>query len=261
MSQDNENKSNETLESAVLQAITVELQSDLIPNLVKKYLEKGISDVLADLTGYGGDVRKVLKQKLRDTMVPCIEQNDFNVYMVKLDTVLTEIINKTSLIENKEILDNFKDLMAEPDKGSIKLSEIFVEWQKHVAANVNTSGLDANCEDGEPSYELVEVTMSVDIQNRGSGYYKSNYDDATVFFKCEHDPEMDFEFRLYKHKDTKVWKNIGLNEYCNVNGLRHLGDFQIFLMKLNRAFVEIEIDDQEDSAEVEPDAKPEWELN
>lgn len=41
---------------------------------------------------------------------------------MKLDSVLTEIINNTTLNDNKEILENFQMCMREPNKKEITLS-------------------------------------------------------------------------------------------------------------------------------------------
>lgn len=57
-------------------------------------------------------------------MTPVIERVNLDEYTVKLDAVLTEIINSTNLIDNKEILGNFKSLMTDPDKDTISLKEV-----------------------------------------------------------------------------------------------------------------------------------------
>lgn len=93
-------------------------------------------------------------------MVPVIEKHNFNQYMVKLDSILTEIVNSTNLADNKRILDNFQSLLKEPEYKEIELSKIFEQYCEHVAKNVDTSNLEACCEDGEPYYEHVTASIT-----------------------------------------------------------------------------------------------------
>ena len=62
-------------------------------------------------------------------MTPTIERVSLDDYVVKLDAILTEIINSTNLVDNKEILGNFKSLMTEPDKDVISLKDVFEKYK------------------------------------------------------------------------------------------------------------------------------------
>ena len=65
--------------------------------------------------------------------MPFIEKYDMSDYIVKLDTVLTEIVNQTALVDNKRLLRNFQYLMTEPQEEEVKLSDLFREYEKYVA--------------------------------------------------------------------------------------------------------------------------------
>lgn len=62
-----------------------------------------------------------VKEKVSSVMIPAIERHDFSEHLVKLDTILTEIINKTSLADNQKILKNFKELMIEDSTKEISV--------------------------------------------------------------------------------------------------------------------------------------------
>ena len=53
-------------------------------------------------------------------LVPFIESYDMSGYIVKLDTLLAEMVNKSVLIDNKNLLENFKFMMEEPQETDIK---------------------------------------------------------------------------------------------------------------------------------------------
>lgn len=252
-----------TLEENISLMIAKKLEDGTIEKIIEDKLTSAIDSAVSDIFRWG-DGEKAIKEKLKAVMIPVIERHNFNDYALKIDTVLTEIINKTSLVDNKHILENFKELMIEPEIKEIKLSTIFEEYKKYVAENVDTDGLEANCEDGDPYYDYVEV--SVNVEKEEERYFKSSYDNAKIVFSCDHDEneELEYTLNVYKSKDeNKNWTILrnGITENVDIGSLRTLSKFEILLFKLIRSFAKIEIDTNYDSDEVEPDAKPEWDLN
>nr|DAY46647.1 MAG TPA: Dephospho-CoA kinase [Caudoviricetes sp.] len=154
------------LEQRISDAVNEKLNDGTVEKLIEQHIEKAVSQSLDGIFGYSGSGKKMIQSKLDEIMIPVIENHDFNRYIVKLDSVLTEIINNTSLKDNKDILENFKGLMKEPNKEKINLSDVFEEYKKYVAANVDTSELEAHCEDGEPYYDNVTATMEVEHEDK-----------------------------------------------------------------------------------------------
>lgn len=250
-----------TLEEKMSEVIQKKLEDGTIEKIVEEKLVTAIDSAVSDIFRWG-DGEKAIKEKLKEVMIPVIEKHNFNNYTLKLDSILTNIINQTSLVDNKYILESFKELMIEPEYKKIKLSTIFNEYKKYVAENVDTDGLEANCEDGEPYYDHVEV--SIDVEKDENKYFKSSYDDAKIVFACEHDEKQELEYTLqvYKNKDKEQWSilKIGIDKTIDINSLKNLSTFEILILKLSRAFVKIEIDIESDSDKVEPSEKPEWDL-
>lgn len=250
-----------TLEENISGIIAKKLEDGTIEKVVEEKLTAAIDSAIGEIFRWG-DGGKAIKEKLKDVMVPLIERHNFNDYALKLDAVLTSIINQTSLVDNKHILESFKELMTELQTDTIKLSEIFEKYQEYVSKNVDTDGLEANCEDGDPYYDYVGVNM--ETEHEEERYFRSSYDNATVTFSCEHDPkkELTYTLKLYKGKDKPEWRIMGsrYNQIIDFNSLRDMYDFEIFLIRLDRGFVKIEMDVENDSQEVEPEEKPEWNL-
>ena len=247
------------LEERIQNAVMEKLNDGTVEQIVKGSVESAIKKSLDDLFSWSGAGKKMIDEKVKEVIVPVIERHDFNQYIVKLDSILTEIINQTSLADNKEILDNFKALMIEPDMKVIKLSDIFKKYCEYVAHDVDTDNLEAYCEDGEPYYEPVTANMEVEHEDR----WFSSSEWCRVKFWCEADEKLNKELRLYKVKTDNNW-NISweMNTFCDINSLRNLSDFGIFLMTLRRAFVDVEMDTESECADdIEPEAKPEWSLD
>ena len=248
-----------TFEQKIAETVNEKLNDGTVEKLVEQYIEKGVSDALKEIFSYGGDGKKLIEKKLNETIVPVIERHDFNQYLTKLDSVLTEIVNNTVLADNRKILENFKGLMKEPESKEIKLSVIFKRYCEHVAANVDTDDLEAFCDDGEPYYQHVTVSMEVDHEDKR--WFKSSFDDCIVRFTCEEDEDLNCQIKLYKGTDEEKWNFRGYGDSIDINSLRNLSDFEVFLMALKRGFIDIIMDEESDfDDDIEPEKKPEWSL-
>lgn len=246
-------------EKKILSILDKKLNDGTIDKIIEEKLKKGVSEALDGVFGYRGEAKEAIEGKIKEVMVPVIERHDFNQYMVKLDSCLTEIVNSTNLADNKRILENFKSLLKEPDYEEIQISKIFEQYCEHVAKNVDTSNLEANCEDGEPYYE--NVTASMEVEHEDKGWFKSSYDDCVVKFTCEDDEDLNCRIRLYKEGNKDKWSILNCTDSIEINSLRNLSDFETFLSVLKRGFVKIILDtESEEIDDIEPEEKPEWSL-
>ena len=244
----------ETLEQAIARIINEKLNDGTVERIVSEKLEEAISSAMNDVFGWNGKGKEELRKRIQDIMVPAIEKHDFNKYLVKMDTVLTDIINNTNLADNERILENFRGLMKEPDYKEIKLSDIFEEYCKHVAENVDTDNLEVDTDD-TPSYQYVSAVM--DVEDTGGRY--SSYKECTVTLECEEDSELKIQFRLIKWKEDKAWNIRDVAEHVDINSLRRMSKFEVFLCTLKRAYVDVIIDTNNAQEEVQPEAEPEAE--
>lgn len=247
------------LEERIQNAVMEKLNDGTVEQIVKDSVENAIKKSLDDLFSWSGVGKKMIDEKVKEVIVPVIERHDFNQYIVKLDSVLTEIINQTSLAENEKILENFKSLMVEPDMKVIKLSDIFKKYCEYVAHDVDTTNLEARCDDSEPYYEHVTAEMEVEHEDR----WFSSSEWCSVKFWCEADEKLNKELRLYRSRDDRNWTiSYVMDTFCDINSLRNLSDFDISLMTLKRGFVDIEIDtESEYEDDIEPEETPEWSLD
>lgn len=247
-------------EQRIAEAVNEKLNDGTVEKLIEQYIEKAVSQSLDGIFGYRGSGKEMIQSKLDEVMIPVIEKHDFNQYVVKLDSVLTEIINNTNLKDNKDILENFKGLMKKPNKEEINLSDVFEEYKKYVAANVDTSELYAHCEDGEPYYDHVTATMEVEYEDKR--WFASSYDDCTVKLTCDEDENLNTQIKLYKRTNESRWSFRFGQDVIDINSLRYMNEFSVFIATLNRAFVKIVMDtEMECDDDIEPDKKPEWALD
>lgn len=227
-----------------------QLDSGIVEKVLREKFEKCIGDVVEE-TFRWGKVKKKIEEKIESAMVSYIERNDFSEYVVKLDSVLTEVVKNASA-DNAKLLKNFEHLMTPPEAGTIKSSELFEKWREYVAKNVETDGLEVNYDDGV-SYEPVEVSLEVEFEEERSW---SNFEYAALRFECEHDEKLNFEIRLNRWNKKKHW-NMNYCKDSNISSLRYLDDFSIYLMRLDQACVKLELDTDCEDDEVIPEKEPE----
>ncbi|MBU3111977.1 hypothetical protein [Clostridium lacusfryxellense] len=242
------------LENGIKDIISKKLEDGTVEKLIGDELEKGIIRALDRILGSYGDVTKVIEEKVKAVMIPYLEGYDYSKYIVKLDSILVDVL-KSSALENKKLLTNFKELMiSDEKKKSIKSSELFEAWKKYVCKNVATSELEVEYDDG-PSYECVEVTLTID-EDEGRNW--SSFEYATLVLECEKDEDMNFAIRLSKYNKDKGAKwDISYDTAHDIKSLRYLNEFEIFLMKLAQNGTTLEADITDDSDDITPDAEPE----
>lgn len=204
-----------------------------------------------------GKLEKAVKERVEQVLVPFIENYDMSAYIVKLDTVLTEIVNKSNLVDNKQMLENFRCLMKEPQITEIKLTDLFKEYKKFVARNMDTSGRKVEWEES-PEYEAMTVYFEFEEDLERSW---SSFKYATIDFTVdeeEQQDELNRTIRLSKwNEDKKNGWEVRVDTTPNLYSLRNMEEFDLLLIKLQRADVRLVADELGDEDYVYSDTKPE----
>ncbi|PES56075.1 hypothetical protein [Bacillus thuringiensis] len=239
------------LETSIKDVITQKLEDGTVDRLVAEQLEKGVKNALDHLFSSYGDVTKILEEQIKSVMVPYLEKHDYSEYIVKLDAVLVDILKQTAS-PNQKLISNFQQLMLPETEKELQVTDLFTKWTEHVAKNVETDGLEIDYDD-EPSYELVEVTMSVEIDEERDW---SSFKYATLLFECEHDEKMNFAVRLSKWKKEQGW-SINYDKSPDIRSLRYLSDFEVLLMRLDQGGTQLILDSEYENEHVRPETEPE----
>lgn len=90
----------DSFEQKIADCVNQKLTDGTVERLIEEKLEKGVADAISELFTYCGRAKEMLVGKFEEVMIPVIEKHDFNQYLTKLDTVLTEIVNNTSIADN-----------------------------------------------------------------------------------------------------------------------------------------------------------------
>ena len=241
------------LEDAIKDCITQKLEEGIVEKLVSEQLEKGVKNALDHLLGSYGDLTKVIEAQLKSVMVPYLEQYDYSNYIVKLDSVLVDIL-KASALDNKKLLTNFKDLMLPVEDKTITVTKLFELWSKYVAENMDTSELEVEYDDGV-RYESKEGSAEIEHDKSASRHY---FDYATMVFSFDHDKDFEFVIRLSRMKDSKNpgW-DMSYRTNTDIDSIRRLSSFEILLLRLVQSGTKLIIDAEYVEDNITPDKEPE----
>lgn len=241
-----------SLENSIKDVITKKLEDGTVEKLVAEQLEKGVINALDNLFRSYGDVTKTIEEKVKSVMVPYLENYDYSNYITKLDSVLVEVL-KGSALENKVLLENFKELMTPKEVGDVKVTDLFEKWKVYVSKNVDTDGLDINYDD-EPTYNYVEVSYEVEYVGERDWLKREQ---ALVVFECDHDKEMNIAIPVHRYTDINKKWSIDYKTPSDLESLRHLSEFEVFLMKITQTYTKLIIDSDFEDDEIEPEDRPE----
>lgn len=242
-----------TFEERVVKAVSEKMNDGTVEKLVADAAEKALKESINEQFRWNGEAKKIIDEKVKAVMTEAIEHIDLNEYTVKLDTVLTEIINSTNLVDNKEILGNFKELMTDPDKDVISLKEVFEKYKEYVGESVDTSELEIDTDD-KPRYQNVTAEVTVDTRN---SIFGGRFCD--LVFKCEEDEKLTKEIHLYESK-RNGFRITRFESELDINSLKYVDKFDIFVMRLYRAFCDITdiMEMYDDDVEVEAEPEVSW---
>lgn len=228
-----------TLEASIEGCIENELNKGIIEKVIAEKLEECISSSLRSMFEWSGDVQKVIEEKVKSVMIPYLESYDYSEYISKLDSVLVDVL-KSSTLENRKLLENFKELMTTDDiPKKVKVSEIFEEWTKYCEEEIDREKIDMDCEGGyiETSFEVEHLSE-----------HRTDYEQIKITFTCDEDEELKYEIFAHKWSFNKEF-SVDSEGAKDISSLRYLNKFDMFLLRLGQGGFNLEIDKEEDCCE------------
>lgn len=234
-----------------IKRITDELMQDgTIEKILREKVEKGFLEAV-DSAFRWGELKDAIEKRVKEILVPYVESYDMSKYIIKIDTILTDIVNQTSLQDNAKILENFKNLMIEPGIKYVTLEDIFERYKKYVSKNMETVGRDVEY-DGEPYYKPIGVTAEIVKEDeRPWSCFKHAILELAVDEE-EQQENLNFSIRLSRWDSEYETKGYSINYDVapSIKGMRYLNDFEIYILRLSRAGVRLLEDNQYDDDSV-----------
>ena len=246
------------LEEDLKNVVSEVMEDGTIHKMLKERVIQGFERAIDDSFKWG-ELNKAITTRVKEVLVPFVESYDMSDYITKMDTILVDIIEHTALNDNKAMLKNFKSLMLEPEGKTIKLSEIFKAYKKYVEENMETSGREVEYECGEPEYTPMSVRAYVDFEeDRGWSHFEYGVIElATEEEDQENTLNRTIKISRYKNDKKEDGYRLSVGHEPTITSLRHMNDFDTFLLRLERAGVKVILDFEDEFDEVYASKKPE----
>lgn len=227
-------------EELIVGCIDEYMKSDEFGDLMRRRVAECMEGAIEDSVRWG-DLRKAMKDKINSVLVPYIERYDMAAYTAKLDLLLSEVAESTSLADNRKILENFRGLVSDVDGGPVTLDEVFEVYKRYVADEA--SGAEMGIVDG--GYEPVTVRCeAAQYVTRGVFYrYESVVLSFAAEVPCEEEADaLAREVHLTRWLDSleegyRVEMTLG--DRPTIHSLVSMSPFDVFLARLNRGRVPV----------------------
>lgn len=222
------------LEESIKNVIAKELEKGIVEEVIQEQLKNSIEKAIEGMFGYCGSVKTVLEKQIESVMIPYIEQYDYSEYITKMDSVLVDVL-KSSTLDNKNILQNFSHLIDNSeDIKEVKISDIYAKWCENVERQVDQDKLEMDYDGGYATTSLVVEDMS----NSWSDIKR-----YAVVFECGEDESLNVEFiiSMWEKYDNTGYTIQG-DKIANLNTLRFIDEFQVYMMKLEQVSAKLIID-------------------
>jgi len=230
------------LENSLKDCISKELEKGVIEKVIAQKLEESVTKALEDMFGWNGEVKKVIESKVKAVMIPYLENYDYSKYISKLDSVLVDVL-KNSALENKNMLENFKELMTtENIPNKIAVTDIYKKWQEYCEKEIDKDKID------NYDYEGGYINTSLGAELVNSDW--SDYENYIVTFTCEEDEELNVEFMITRWKKYDKEFRLEWKKTSDLKSLRYLKKFDMYMMNINQTYSKIELDEEYSNDEV-----------
>lgn len=231
------------------------LTDGTIERIVSEHFDKMISDICQNQMSWNGEAKKAVEERLKPIMLQAIERSDLSDLVTKITTVINAGIKGSSLEGFERLTSGIRNLFGSnqliekyKNRKSVKVSEIFEEYCEFVAKAYN----DYDFEDNEVSYDdgkaaYIDCSMSVEDDTQNYFFRKNGYIVELTNEKSDDEKSTDIKFRLAWNYDNTSLKAESDFRSLSISDLRFMPPFLLFLSWLEGEYINIELDEREDS--------------
>ena len=225
------------MEKMLAKVFEEKMKDGSIEKIVSDKIEQLVKQSLEDLFGYRGKIREQIKEKLEDVMGNVLETCNFSDYVVKLQTLINEVLPETAVVDYKRISENITELCGKKlpkSFSTIKTSEMFEKYKEFISKEEFDH---YDVEEIEGNTAMVYCCISA--------YY-----DEIRFSVDVHTDEHEYIIPLRNYNG-----NLEISyEYFDdkrLSDLRFANSFELYILAIKNNFIRIEIDKADICEDVE----------
>lgn len=243
------------MQDIINQVYEKKLVDGTIEKIVSEHFDKMIADICQNQMSWNGEVKKSVEERLKPIMLKAIEGSDLSNLVTKITMVINAGIKGSSLEGFESLTSGIRNLFGSNQliekykaRKSVKVSEIFAEYCEFVSKAYNDyefESREVSYGDGKGAY--IDCSMSVEDDTQKYFFRKNGYIVELTNEKSNDEKSTDIKFRLAWNYDNTKLKVESDFRSLSISDLRFMPPFLLFLSWLEGEYIEIELDEQEDS--------------
>lgn len=234
------------------------MQDGTIEKIVAAKIDELITDICRSQMRYDGPARKAMEEKISPLILQAIERSDMSNMVTKITMLINAGMKGSDLEQYHDTLDAVRGLFGANDhvkalreKKVVKLSEIFEEYKKYLQYIYDRDDFDADyiTDDGETVTAPIECAMEVAAEENRWTWRKPGYEVELSTDKSDdqkHNKSGDIRFKLnWNYDNTKLYLYADLGS-LSLSDLRNCPPFILYLATIEREYVPVEVDIEND---------------
>lgn len=230
------------------------MQDGTIEKIVSEKIDEMVRKICSDQMGYSGAAKKAMEEKLNPLILQAVERCDLGDMVTKITMLLNASLKDSEVEHYHNVIESAQNLFGANDsikalreKRVVKLSEIFREYQnylKHIYDRDEFDSSDIDYDDDGP-YASVECAMTVAPEN-DTYWRKPGYEVELSTTKSDDKKSGDIRFKLkWSYDNTQLHLYADFRS-LSLADLRYCPPFIIYLAAIEREWISVEVDTEEE---------------
>ena len=231
-----------------------------IEKIVADKIDEMVSKICYDQMNWNGAARKAMEEKLTPVILQAVEKSDLSDMVTKITMLVNAGLRGSELEHYHDALaavrssfDVNDKLGALKDKKVVKLSEIFENYKEYLNYIYDRDDFDADDIEDDGESVTAAIECSIRVTQKEGGYYswrKPGYKVELSTDKSNDRKSGDIRFELEYDYTGEHLHLYGDFRSLTLADLRHCPEFILYLAYIDREWLAVEIDVEDEDDDV-----------
>lgn len=234
------------------------MQDGTIEKIVSEKIYKMIGEICDSQMRWDGAAKKAMEAKISPLILQAVERSDLDDMVTKITMLINAAMKGSALEQYHDTLASVQGLFginehvkAIREKKVVRLSEIFKEYKEYLKDLYDRDDFDGDdiTDDGEDVTASIECCMAVEPEENRYMWRKPGYEVEFSTDKSDdqkYNKSGDIRFKLnwnYNNTELHLYADLGS---LSLSDLRNCPRFILYLAAIEREYVAVEVDIEND---------------
>lgn len=231
------------------------MQDGTLEKIVSEKIDEMVRKICSDQMGYGGAAKKAMEEKLNPLILQAVERCDLSDMVTKITMLLNASLKGSEVEQYHDLIESAQNLFGANDsikalreKRVVKLSKIFEEYQKYLQYIYDRDDFESyDIEEGDYGpFASVECALTVAPDDSAYVWNKPGYEVELSTTKSDDKKSGDIRFKLKWNYDNTELRLCADFRSLSLADLRYCPPFIIYLATIEREWIKVEVDTEEE---------------